>query len=95
MACACNNNNSRNQNALFERIGRISFVCDELRLFLDTHPLNTEALSMMKEYIAERNSLMEEYRNKYGSLQGYEIGNEDTWTWNEPPMPWDGREGGC
>ena len=94
MGCTCNNSRD-NKSVLFDKIGKISFVCDELRLFLDTHPHNREALSMMCEYLAERNGLMDEYRAKYGSLEGYEIGTCDTWVWNDPPMPWDRKEGGC
>lgn len=93
MGCSCGN--TREQNALYEEIGMISFVADELRLYLDTHPDCREAHSMMCEYLAQRSALMNEYREKYGSLEGYEIGHGSEWTWNDPPMPWEMREGGC
>lgn len=86
--------NSRNRNAAYEEINRISFVIDELRLYLDTHPRCTEALVMIREYIRKRHDLLKEFTEKYGSIEGYAICDRDEWLWNAGYMPWENGEGG-
>ena len=39
-------NGNMSQGAMFEAIRQVSFVMDELRLFLDTHPKDRRALEM-------------------------------------------------
>ena len=36
---------------LLDWINTVSFVCDDTKLFLDTHPCNTEALEFYEEWI--------------------------------------------
>ena len=35
---------------LLDWINTVSFVCDDTKLFLDTHPCNTEALEFYEEF---------------------------------------------
>ena len=35
------------RNALLKKIGEISFTLDDLRLFLDTHPLDDNAIQQI------------------------------------------------
>ena len=88
------NVNDRSRQTALEEICKVSFVIDELRLYLDTHPGCGEALTMIKEYMYQRKVLMEEFTEKYGSLEAYWVGDCDGWIWNDPPMPWDNYEGG-
>lgn len=89
------NMNSRNRNAAYEEINRISFVIDELRLYLDTHPRCTEALVMIKEYMQKRHELLADFTAKYGAINAYAINDGDSdWLWNAGYMPWENGEGG-
>lgn len=90
-----NMNLGRARNAAFEEICMISFAIDELRLYLDTHPGCAEALSLIKEYMRRRRELLDSYTDKYGSIEAYSIGDEESWMWNYGYMPWNGMEGDC
>ena len=76
------------QGALFEAIRAISFVMDELRLYLDTHPNDKKALNMFLDYMKQRHDLIAEYTNKYGPIDSYYINSDGTWSWINEPMPW-------
>lgn len=89
------NVNSRNRNNAMEEINKISFAIDELRLYLDTHPNCMEALHMIKEYMGRRRALMDDFTEKYGSIEGYSIDSGNKWLWNAGYMPWENGEGGC
>lgn len=86
-------NQAQTRSSLYQKIGKISFAIDELRLYLDTHPYCREALAMMQAYRQERDALMNEYEQSGGSFAGYETAEGDAWTWNEGPMPWEGENG--
>lgn len=40
--------------ALLKKIGEISFTLDDLRLFLDTHPLDGDAMNLYQQNITQR-----------------------------------------
>lgn len=76
------------QGAMFEAIRQVSFVMDELRLFLDTHPGNRQALDMFLSNQELRHGLVAEYTEKYGPIDSYFINSDGTWSWINEPMPW-------
>ncbi len=76
------------QGAMFQSIRELSFVMDELRLYLDTHPNNKEALSMFISTMKSRHDLIADYTNKYGPIDSYYINSDGTWSWINEPMPW-------
>lgn len=79
----------RGQSALLKEITTVSFTVDELRLFLDTHPDNAEALALFNSNAKKRRELMREYTDKYGPLDAYSENTFDGWSWNTAPMPWE------
>ena len=84
-----NQNGDRgSRGALFEAIRQVSFVMDELRLYLDTHPNDREALAMFLENQERRKTLIGDYTAKYGPVESYQINNDGTWSWANSPMPW-------
>ena len=46
---------------LLDWINTVSFVCDDTKLFLDTHPCNTEALEFYEEFKNQRMQALQEY----------------------------------
>ena len=46
---------------LLDWINTVSFVCDDTKLFLDTHPCNTEALEFYEEF---KNQRMQAHRGR-------------------------------
>lgn len=83
-----NQSGRESQGALFEAIRQVSFVMDDLCLYLDTHPYDREALAMFLGKQERRNALIDEYTEKYGPIRSCQINNDGTWSWANPPMPW-------
>ncbi|MBE6631941.1 MAG: spore coat protein CotJB [Ruminococcaceae bacterium] len=83
-------NNTRNRNALLEDIGEISFVLDDLRLYLDTHDNCSAAGEMFYTLSGARKKLIEEYTESYGPLEAY-APYDGEWLWNNTKMPWEGE----
>ena len=44
-----------NRNELLTHINHVSFAVDEVKLYLDTHPCDREALSYFQEMSRQRN----------------------------------------
>lgn len=81
--------NRYGKHELFEEICAVSFAMDELRLYLDTHPKNAEALALFTEYMKKRHELVAKYTEEYGPIYSYYINTDNGWGWNNEPMPWD------
>ncbi|MBR3692374.1 MAG: spore coat protein CotJB [Clostridia bacterium] len=84
------NGNAGARNLLRE-IDDVSFAMDEVRLFLDTHPKDTEALANFIALRKKREGLLEEYRAAYGPICAYSAGGRTAWNWVEGPWPWEGE----
>ena len=78
-----NNNNRANKKELLHAIGEASFVLDDLRLYLDTHPDCPEALALFSEFQNRREALVHQYEKSYGALSSYGPNEADTWIWNK------------
>ena len=67
----------------------LDFVCNELALYLDTHPSDSEAFatyqSMLKLYEEGRNT----YAAEYGPLQRSDMAYAPSFNWPNDPWPWD------
>lgn len=75
-------------------INVVSFAVDDVKLFLDTHPCDREALAFFEEYENERRQALREYAKYYGPLTIDSMSTEsERWTWINEPWPW--QEGGC
>lgn len=82
--------NETERKALFAEIGQVSFVMDELRLFLDTHPEDGEALTLFDRFRKRRAELVSAYQTKYGPMEAYMASSDGgVWNWTEDPMPWE------
>ncbi len=81
--------NSREK--LFSVIEATSFVCDDLRLFLDTHPTDRAALDYWSKVSKVRNEAVNEYTRCYGPIEMYRVENDNHWAWVDGPWPWEGE----
>lgn len=83
---------SGNRHDLFHCIEETSFYMDDLRLFLDTHPCNQEAIAAFNYYASLRKELEMEYSELYGPLTSYTMNNNcEDWLWVCAPWPWEGE----
>lgn len=80
---------------LMDRINAVSFAVDDVKLFLDTHPDDQNALSYFHKYTKMRNEALQEYATYYGPLTIDTTVEScgDRWNWINEPWPW--QEGGC
>lgn len=74
---------------LLECLSAAEFAAWEIRLFLDTHPDDKQALAAGNEYSGRADVLRREYEKRYGALTADLGGCEDNWTWISDPWPWD------
>jgi len=66
----------------------LGFVYNELNLYLDTHPHDTEAFEYMKKIGALLAKGKETFAKKYGPLTPDQIVLCDKFTWTAAPWPW-------
>lgn len=78
------------------QIQQISFVIDDLRLYMDTHPEDQEGLKLLKEMLKRRKTLLKEFALAYYPLTAdcmYDIYEENPETtcycWPEGKIPWE------
>lgn len=84
-----------NRQQLMDHINQVSFAVDEVKLYLDTHPCDQEALAYFREMSRKRNHALKEYAAAYGPLT-IDTADEsctERWNWINEPWPW--QEGGC
>ena len=74
---------------LMNRIQVCSFVLDEVRLFLDTHPNSQEALEYFGKYTQLEKEAEAEYISKFGPIRTSDFDNWKTWKWIDNPWPWE------
>lgn len=76
-------------NCLKQELAELSFALDELRLFLDTHPENQEALESYIRLQKQREAAVNAYETCYGPLAFYQKTGCERWAWTEQPFPWE------
>ncbi|MBC5581169.1 spore coat protein CotJB [Anaerofilum sp. BX8] len=76
-------------NSLFDSIVKVSFAMDEIRLFLDTHPQDEEALSAYDKLRGQREALVRRYTESCGPINFYDAGGSCEWNWVQQPWPWE------
>lgn len=79
------------------KIYQICFTVDDLRLYLDTHPQDPQALDMLKNALAQRKQYLTDFALHFYPLtmdcmaQIYQSGaGAGCYCWQEGPMPWEG-----
>lgn len=89
---------------MLKEINEVSFLVNDLTLYLDTHPLDDEAVNSFSEAMKRRKSLLEAYakefepltmdcvcpdtNNKTNSFTKYP--GQKHFTWADGPLPWEG-----
>lgn len=79
------------------RIQQISFMMDDLRLYMDTHPNDQAGLELLKDILRKRKMLLAEFAQKYypltmdcmADIYG-EKPDSVCYCWEKGPIPWEG-----
>lgn len=82
------------KNQLLNDIGIVSFVLDDLALYLDTHPMDKEALEYYNHYNHIRHQLVKEFSRKYYPLTRDMADGNMEWRWGNcysgmDILPWE------
>lgn len=89
---------------MLQEINEISFTVNDLTLYLDTHPLDHDAMDAFSEAVQRRKSLMQAYAGQFEPLTidcvcpdtNNESGMQTDYpgkrhfTWVDGPLPWEG-----
>lgn len=78
------------REAMMLQIYQISFAADDLRLYLDTHPQDSQAFELLKNHLQQRKQLLSNFAQKFYPLTMDCMTENDCYCWQEGPMPWEG-----
>ena len=79
----------KNKMELLKLIVASEFMKDDLALFLNTHPMDQEALAKYNFYVMESRGLKETYEMNYGMLSEHNSLSPYPWQWINNPWPWE------
>ncbi|MDL2225231.1 spore coat protein CotJB [Eubacteriales bacterium OttesenSCG-928-M02] len=79
----------REQRQLFWQLEMAGFVLDDVRLYLDTHPQDKDALAYHQEYQMIKDGIVEEYEALYGPMTSAGVRPGEEWSWARGPWPWE------
>jgi len=79
----------KNKMELLKLIVASEFMKDDLSLFLNTHPMDQEALAKYNFYVMESKGLKESYEMNYGMLSEHNSLSPYPWQWINNPWPWE------
>ncbi|MEY8356316.1 spore coat protein CotJB [Lachnospiraceae bacterium 54-53] len=92
------------QNKLLKQITEISFTVNDLNLYLDTHPLDGNALTAFQQAMEQRKQLLKTYAENFEPLtmdcvcpdtnnkteSHTKYAGQKHFTWSDGPLPWEG-----
>ena len=78
------------QQNMMHRLQVQSFILDDVRLYLDTHPDDKRALEYYEKYRRLKEQTEAEYVRAFGPLNSFQVNSESRWTWVDTPWPWEG-----
>ncbi len=77
------------QHELFRKIQILEFVMLDTGLYLDTHPMDQDALGYYHKHKGMLEAAVAEYTACYGPLTMDSVESKNNWTWIEKPWPWE------
>lgn len=76
---------------MMKKLASYQFMVDDLQLYLDTHPYDSQSVEKMNEYNKTLNEIREAFESKYGPLTADES-KTNRWAWVKAPWPWENEE---
>ncbi|MCD7844441.1 MAG: spore coat protein CotJB [Oscillospiraceae bacterium] len=85
------------ENTPLGELMALDFVLQELALYLDTHPEDSEAFKTWKSFASLAEKGRKRYVELYGPVTRRDTAGFNAWVWPEDPWPWDngGKGGKC
>ena len=80
-----------NKEQLLRDIGIVGFVVIDLGLYLDTHPMDRNAIEYFNHYSRIKRQMEKEFSAKYYPLRQDLAESNNEWRWGAAPLPWEGE----
>ena len=77
------------ENQLLQKVYETGFALDDIALYLDTHPMDTQAMAYYQYAKKANQEAVAAYEKVYGPLLINQV-NSGSWTWTVNPWPWEG-----
>jgi spore coat protein JB len=77
------------KETLLRQINAIAFSMLDLRLFLDTHPRDNTAISLLNKYKVKYTAAIAEFERMYGPYNTNYDTTGNMWQWINDPWPWE------
>lgn len=74
---------------LLKQISAVEFMKEDLSLYLNTHPMDKEAIKIYNCYVVECKRLLGIYEMNFGMLCENNSVSPYPWQWVTEPWPWD------
>ena len=78
-----------NRRKLLNELKSYEFILTELNLYLNSHPMDRNALKMHAEAADKAECLKKRYVQAYGPLTARGNTNPEKWEWINGPWPWE------
>lgn len=75
-----------------DKIRRCAFAVDEARLFLDTHPMNKEAMEFYQKHLELYNKAVADFENRFAPVSASGAVRNGKWAWATTAWPWERSE---
>jgi hypothetical protein len=80
--------NEKGKFELLEQIMAVDFMMEDLHLYLNTHPMDREAVVKHNSYVMQSKMLRETYERLYGPITENSC-SPYPWQWINEPWPWE------
>lgn len=74
---------------LLKQITAVSFMTEDLGLYLNTHPMDREAIAKYNTYLMQSRNLKQNYERQFGMLSEHDSLSPYPWQWINEPWPWE------
>lgn len=82
-------NLNMNKTELLKQIMATDFTIIDLSLYLNTHPMDKEAVAKHNSLVAQSKMLKEKYEKCFGMLTAVDSFSPYPWQWISEPWPWE------
>lgn len=76
---------------MLKKIQEMQFVALELNLYLDTHPMDGDAINDFNCAAERLKKYVKAYEDEFGPLLNFGFGgcSNEPWQWSQSPWPWE------
>lgn len=83
------------EKKMLAQIYQVSFAADELRLYLDTHEQDSQAIDMLRTVLKQKKELLSQFAKDYypltfASMTECGCETDHCYCWQKRPIPWEG-----